>query len=155
MSYDRFVVTHVDINADCGFVRQLTASEGAPRLWPISFTISGVAEALYDEDGTLLGIRIPRQTILAHVPQIGDELLGVIAHDESNELAYDAYGNLFLRNWFYADQRDIFGDIVYVTDELDDFGTADDMPSTDDHDDIDADSLAEIQHGRALGMYNS
>lgn len=152
MSYDQFVITHLDFNADYGFARQISSSDGSPSLWPIGFTISYVAQALYAQDGSVRGISIPQSVIRSYVPKIGDELLGVIAYDEANSIAYDEHGYQFLRNWFYAAQRDIFGDLVSEFD----FGPDDDHSGHDDYaDDIDADSLAEIQHGRAHEMYNS
>jgi hypothetical protein len=169
MPYDRFVITHIDPNADYGFVRQLTSSEGPVCLWPIAFTVSRPAQGLFADDDSIRGFRIPHPAILARVPEIGDELLGVIARDGSYGIAFDVHDNMFLRNWFYANQEEIFQGVDLGVDgtDADFYGLTseplepdysdEDLASDDPDDDLitDPDDLAEIALGKAQGMYNS
>lgn len=120
MPYARFVITYLNFAEDYGFVRQLSSPEGKVLDQQISFTVSRIAQAIYNADGSACGFRLPDAAIRAYVPQIGDELLGVIAADLSGGMAFDTNGNPFLRNCFYADEREFFKGVDFSIDESDD-----------------------------------
>ena len=179
MTYAEFVITHVNASGNYGHVRQLSSPDGVVHMQQLGFDFEAVAQIVYDVDDNIRGYCIPHEAIMARVPQIGDRILGIIARDQSMNMAVDAHGVPFLRQWFYAQQRDLFKDVdlsanPYASfedydeeDESDDPNETDvvpmaptwDEPDWLDPDDDgyidDPDDLAEIEHGRKHEMYNS
>jgi hypothetical protein len=167
MTYAEFVVMHVNTSENYGHVRQLSSPDGVVQMQQLSFEFDAVAQIVYDVDGNIRGYCIPHEAIVTRVPQVGDRILGIIARDPSTwKLAVDERGALFLRQWFYAQQPDLFEDVdlssnPYASfeddDDVDAFSDPEEPPSDEDDDRwvTDPDDLAEIEHGRAHEMYNS
>jgi hypothetical protein len=106
MAFDRFRITAIDYSSYTGTVLQLTAEHGLPTEEPVHFDIMRASAICYafDGDGLMYGAATP--SIRQRLPEVGMELVGVIARDGNNQLVRDTDGHLFLRNWAYADQYD-------------------------------------------------
>jgi hypothetical protein len=103
---DRFVVTHIDTTTGAGFVRQVTSKDRQVLTRPIAFDARHLCEAFdHPQDG--IAIRTPSREIAMRMPTFGTDLIGSIAFNlDPREMALDAAGNPFLRNWTYADHYD-------------------------------------------------
>ncbi|MDB5166041.1 MAG: hypothetical protein JWM37_113 [Candidatus Saccharibacteria bacterium] len=130
MLNNRFVITHLDFEADHGLARQIAPINSDTLGQQFGFTISGAVQVFFDfEEDHGYGYRIPDQVIKDRMPEIGEELVGAIAADDGGT-AHDAHGNPFLRNWAYAEQYDALKATVDSTD------TQSDDSSPEDDDDL-------------------